>query len=256
MSRLGTNRHSNIVITLGPSDEKLVPIAQDVAIERATIVCEVMFHIAAIRSLQHAPARGATALVECLKARLQDRTATGEHQAAHLLPGQIRIANLPVWELAASGGGGVRNDDLARLEARTQSCFALTWVLPSVFNRADSQAEKMAGNDGLKRLFGMAVHQLWRTARTEQAQPLVIDRHAVLTALQTWFRDVNDCYERAADRKREAWTVGTLEQNPRSDDRRRESTILATYADSLKIVNVARFINARLPEIESQYRFL
>jgi hypothetical protein len=239
-----------------PKDARLVPLAQDVAIDRATTVCEVMFHIAAIRSLQQTGDRGANALVECVKAHLQDRTAQDGHQAAHLLPGQIKVANRPVWELASVPGVNVTAGDLVRLEARAQSCFALTWVLPAVFNRADSQAERMAGNDGLKKLFGDAVHLMWRTARTDPAQPLVIDRHAVITALQGWFSAVNSCYDRAADRKLLAYQTAVVNSGGTADNRHREMRILATYADSLLVANPARFISAHAPYLDSMYRFL
>jgi len=235
-------------------DARLVPIAQDVAIDRATIVCEVMFHIAAIRSLQQPGAHGANALVECVKAHLQDRTAQDGHQAAHLLPGQIKVDHRPVWELAAATT--VSSGDLVRLEARTQSCFALTWVLPAVFNRADSQAERMAGNDGLKKLFGDAVQLLWRTARSDAAHPLAVDRHAVLTALQEWFRGVNDCYERAADRKLLAYHDAVSSRGGTADNRHREMRILATYADSFRVENVARFITAHARHLDTMYGFI
>ena len=256
MSRVTTNRQSTIRIVLGADGQKLVPIAQDVAIARAVAVCEVMFHVAAIRSLQHATAAGASALVECVTAHVQDRTAQGDHQAAHLLPGQIRVANQQVWQLASAGAAAVSASDLVRLEARTESCFAATWVLPAVFNRADSQAERMAGNDGLKKLFGTAVHLLWRTARVDAAQPLVIDRHAVITALQGWFRAVNDCYERAADRKRLAALAALPVHAVKADERDRERRILATYADSLLVASVPRFVSAHAPHLDSLYRFL
>lgn len=256
MSRITTNRHSTIKIVLGDNDEKLVPIAQDVAIARAATVCETMFHLAAIRSLQRSSDRGANALVECVGAHLQDRTAEGDHQAAHLLPGQIRVANRPIWELAATATTGVSASELVALEARTESCFAETWVLPAVFNRADSQAERMAGNDGLKKLFGAAVQQMWRTARVDEAQPLVIDRLAAVAALQEWFRALNDCYERASERKRLAYVAALPRGTARADDRDRERRILAAYADSLLIASVPRFISAHVQHLDAVYRFL
>lgn len=256
MSRITTNRQSTIKIVLGADDQKLAPIAQDVAIARAATVCEAMFHLAAIRSLQRSADCGANALVECVRAHLQDRTAEGDHQAAHLLPGQIRVANRPVWELAAAAAPGVAASEQVRLEARTESCFAATWVLPAVFNRADSQAERMAGNDGLKRLFGAAVQQMWRTARVDPAQPLVIDRLAAVAALQEWFKAVNDCYERASERKRLAYLAALPRGTAKADDRDRERRILATYADSLLIASVPRFISAHVPHLDTMYRFL
>ena len=114
----------------------------------------------------------------------------------------------------------------------------------------------MAGNDGLKKLFGDAVHLMWRTARTDPARPLAVDRHAVITALQGWFRAVNDCYERASDRKQLAYHMAVVQKGGTADNRYREMRILATYADRLLVANVARFVSAHAPHLDSMYRFI
>jgi len=237
-------------------DARLVPIAQDVAIARAAMVCEVMFHIAAIRSLQQAGGHGASALVECVKAYPQDRKGQDGHQAAHLLPGQVRVASRPVWELAATPHEQVTASDRDRLEARTEICFATTWVLPDIFNRADSQAEVMAGGEGLKRLFGEAVQLMWQRSRTSPDQPLAIDRLWVIAALERWFKAVNVCYTRAAEQKRLAHLTLLPTDPARAAGRLREHRVLATYANSLVIANVARFISAHASHLDTMYRFL
>jgi hypothetical protein len=251
------NRQSVFTIASRELDEKLVPIAQDIAIERAAAICEAMFHMAAIRSLQRRPDLGASALVECVGALVQDRTAAEGHQAAHLLPGQIRVGTMPVWALAAAGADcGIPAVEIERLEARTQSSFASTRVLPAVFNRADSQAEKLAGFAGLKPLFAATVRQLWQGVRTDGSRPLAIDRGAVLASLGAWFKTVNGVYETASGRKLDAWVAADTRGRLTADDRHREADILATYADSFKIYNIARFISAHAPHVDGWYHVL
>jgi hypothetical protein len=138
-------------------------------------------------------------------------------------------------------------------------CFAKTNVLPALFNRADSQAEmsaKKSSHRGLKELFGAAVQEMWRAARVDPARPLVIDRDATLHGLQTWFDEVNAVYESASARKNDAAAKAKAERGPRAGDRAAEAQVLATYAESFKIVSVARFSAAHLPQIYERYRFL
>lgn len=230
---------------LGPSNQNLVPVAQDVAIHRATVVAEVCFHIAAIRSLQTTPQTGAQARVRCVAAHVQTSSAQFGQQAAHLLPGQIVVNDLPVWKLATARPPASASAVL-QLEQATQMCFAWTNVLPALFNKADSEAEGTglpAPAQTLKPLFGTVVQDMWHRARVDPAQPLTIDREAVLAALQTWFGQISAVYRDAEGRKR---------ARGRAD----EALVLATYANSFQVANAGRLVQSRLPQVYQRYRFL
>jgi hypothetical protein len=236
---------SKQLIDLGPDKENLVPIAQDIAILRGRAVAETMFHIAAIRSLQPVSAGSAAAHVTCQAAHVQSCSATEGQQAAHLLPGQILIGGHPVWALAATTTRELHGD-VDRLKQQTMLCFALTNVLPALFNRADSEAEgtgATAAVQTLKPLFGEVVGSLWRGAHVHPARPLVIDRAAVDTALQRWFREVSAVYRDAAGRKA-------------ARQRLDEARVLTTYADSFQVANVMRFVTQHLPQVYQRYSFI
>jgi hypothetical protein len=242
------------VVDLGPNAERLVPVAQDVAIARGVAVTEAMFHIAAIRSLYGPPAAGASAAVSCVGATLQDTTAQHGQQAAHLLPGTITVDERPVWTLAdASRVPKSLRGEVERLSLATQSVFAMTNVLPAVFNRADSQAERMAAESpvrGLKELFGTVVRQLWMASRVDPARPLAVDRAAVLGTVGAWFSEVNRVYRRASELKAEKAGPAGDERTAGAESRALEARVLATYADSFSVVNVARFIASEAPHLQ------
>jgi len=233
-------------VDLGANRENLIQIAQEVAIERGAQVVESLFAMGAIRSLHAGPAaRHAT--ITCEKARVQSYGAKRGQQAAHLLPGQILVDGIPVWELARS-----RSPELSRevevLKLRTQMCFADMRVLPALFNRADTEAEG-TGKDGaaaaerLKPLYGSVVQAMWRSVEVHPEAPLVVDRKGVQQALGGWFERVRQVYHEAADRKA---ARGRIE----------EACVLTTYADSFHVGGVARFIEWKLPYLRSRHRFL
>jgi hypothetical protein len=64
---------------------------------------------------------------------------TGPMQAAHFLPGQVRIGGRPVWEYA--------KDPATR--GQIEFLFAEVEHLPLIFNQADSAAEAKGQNSGL-----------------------------------------------------------------------------------------------------------
>ncbi|APR86559.1 Hypothetical protein A7982_11908 [Minicystis rosea] len=232
-------------------------IAQEVAIQRGALMTEVFLHMAAIRSLVGPSRPAGDAEIQCVAAHVQDMRAQSGQQAAHLLPGQILIGGRPVWELVPAHASSLSVYESIRLEQQTKLCFAKTNVLPAIFNRADSQAEVMARRasvQGLKELFGAAVLEMWSSARVDVARPLVIDREAALRGLQMWFEQVTPVYEEAAQRKHDAWLAAQTQRS--AENRALESRILSIYADSFKVVSVARFAQARVPEVFARYESL
>ncbi len=245
MSRTKVYGRSRQVIHLGEDRERVVPIAQDIAIARGAQVAEALFDMAAIRSLQTDPRHGANASVLCERAQVQACSAKGGQQAAHLLPGQIVVNGLPVWELARTADPALASD-VGKLQARTQMCFAATNVLPALFNKADTEAEGRGvptPTQRLKPLFGTVVQGMWRQARVAAELPLCVDRSAVETALRSWFMRISDVYLDAAGRKAEAQHLD-------------EARVLVTYADSFKVANPGRFIDSNLRFIRDRYDFL
>jgi hypothetical protein len=230
---------SQRLLDLGPNLQNLVPVAQDVAIARGQLVAQVLFEIAAIRSLQLTAAHPECAIVTCVAAHVQTSSAQHQQQAAHLLPGQIMIGAEPVWMLAKHPDAAL-SAEVSRLAHQTRMCFAWTNVLPALFNIADSEAEgtgRVGAAQTLKPLFASIVQTLWKTARVDPAQPLTIDRAATLTALRRWFEQVTRVYLDAASRKA-------------ARGRQDEARVLTTYADSFKVANVGRFV---LANIAAQY---
>jgi hypothetical protein len=237
------------------SQHSLRTVAEDIAIERGECVAEAFFHMAAVRSLH--PALRAP-VVTCRGAAVQDQKATDGAQAAHLLPGQILIGAQPIWALAeAAPGSGLGADEVGRLSPRLQMCFAKTNSVPAHFNRADSQAEKMAAaaGGGLKNLFADAVRALWENARVDAARPLVIDRGNVIRALGVWFSAVNGVYRAAEQQKRAA--VAREREAAAQQRRSDEADVLAAYADSFRVAaEPTRFVRSHLSWIDQVYRWL
>jgi hypothetical protein len=245
MSRTKVYGTSQQVIDLGPDRKKIVPIAQDIALARGAQVAEVLFDMAAIRSLQTDARHGAGASVICERAHVQACSAKEGQQAAHLLPGQILVNGLPVWELARTTDPKLASE-VHKLQARTQMCFAATNVLPALFNKADTEAEGRGiatPTQRLKPLFGTVVQGMRRQARVGAELSMCVDRQAVESALRSWFMQVSAVYLDAAGRKAEA-------------RRMEEARVLATYADSFRVANPGRFVDSQLRFIRDRYEFL
>lgn len=247
-------RQSEQVADLGAKNERLVPLAQDVAIQRGVAVAETLFNIAAIRSLHGGAASLRPAKIECVLASAQDRSATCGQQAAHLLPGRITVDGKSVWELArVPSTAAVTARVLALLEDRTEAGFARTSVLPAVFNRADSQAEAMVGAGGLKPLLAEAVRWMWLNARVDPLRPLHVDGQTAIHALGLWFRHINRVYELAAARKVQAFNRASQAGSGSAGDRELEGRILAVYAESFEVAQPARFVNAHAAFLRTRY---
>jgi hypothetical protein len=242
MSRVIAYGSSSRIVDVNAGQGSLESLAQDVAIHRGQAVTEAMFHMAAIRSLQTRPETGTQAIVTCGRASVQLSTAQEGQQAAHLLPGQIRVGSFLVWQLATHPDRKIASE-VVRLEKTTEQCFGLVNVLPAAFNKADSEAEGRGGEsaaDRLKPLFGAVVQTLWRTAVVDPARPLTIDRKATLAALGSWFQQITSVYQDAARRK-------ALRGYPD------EARVLTTYADSFRVANPGRFVAANVAQILARY---
>lgn len=77
--------------------------------------------------------------ITCQKAVLQNFSSPESMQAAHFLPGQLRIGGLPVWQLPSQ----------VKVGRSLAFMFAEVEHLPTPFNQADSQAEAKGGATGL-----------------------------------------------------------------------------------------------------------
>ncbi len=246
MSRAHGYGPSELRTDLGENNQNLDALAEEVAIQRGRCVAEVLFHIAAIRSVQGDAPTGKRALVRCSRALVQLSGARHGQQAAHLLPGQITVENEPVWELARSTERSATSAELFRVKQQTQLCFAATNVLPAMFNKADTEAEGSGSSSAaqtLKPLFGSVAQQLWRDARVDASRPLAIDRDATFAALGAWFRNITAVYSDASKRK-----AGRA----RTD----EARVLERYAESFRVANPSRFVLAELPAIYQRYHFV
>jgi hypothetical protein len=252
MSREKSYGTTGIELDLTRDTARLIALVEDAAIARGAAVSAVMLHMAAIRSLHTKRPHGENAAVQCVAARVQDRQGTDGYQAAHLVPGAIKVNGRDVWDLVAPTDGAMR-----RLQLQTKEAFAETRVLPAAANRADSQAEGDGSPNSairLKTLFGAQVQSMWMSQRFVAGRPLAIDRVGVLSALNGWFVGLNRAYEAAAVLKRHA---GTVAADAKARERRAlEATVLETYARSFKIVNVARFVEKEIGAIYHRYDWL
>lgn len=252
MSREHARGTTSMDLDLARDTARLVALVEDAAIARGGAVSAVMFHMAAIRSLHTRRPNGENAAVQCVAARVQDRQGADGYQAAHLVPGAIKVNGHDVWDLVPSGG-----DVMTRLQLQTKEAFAETRVLPAAVNRADSQAEGDGSPNSavrLKNLFGAQVQSMWKSQRFVASRPLAIDRAGVLDALSGWFVGLNRAYELAAIQKRHAETSAS---DAKARERRAlEAVVLETYARSFKIVNVARFVEKEIGAVYHRYDWL
>ena len=235
---------------------RLVALVEDVAIARGAAVSALMFHMAEIRSLHTNRLDGEKATVTCVAARVQDRRGTDGYQAAHLVPGAIKVNGKDVWDLVTPSNGA-----MLRLQLQTKEAFAETRVLPAAANRADTQAEGSGSPAGspsdaikLKNLFGAQVQLMWMSQRYVATRPLAIDRDGVLNALGGWFSGLTRAYELAAVIKRHAGLVAV--DTGARERRALEASVLETYARSFQIANVARFVEKEIGPIYHRYDWL
>ena len=256
MSEREKGRKSDQTVELD-EDRSIETIAQDIAIHRSVAVAESLCHMAAIRSLQ-TDNRAATALIQCRAAKVQDRTATEGHQAAHFLPGQIAVDGVNVWNLAkTSRETEALRSKIQRLQIETMAVFARTAVLPAIFNRADSQAERISqdsGVQGLKEVFRECVSKLWTNSRVNKQCPLAIDTDAILLALGHWFEKVNAVYLAASERKLDK--SRSAKKDETAEKRLSESRVLAEYCRSFDVKNPRRFLYAHAGIVYEKYSHL
>ena len=240
---------------LDMSDAELVPLAQDIAIDRARTITESTCLMAAIRGVQDdASSVGSHGIVTCHKAVVQDVSATAGQQAAHLVPGQISVNGIAVWNLAhRSYAPSIDSSELLRLQLQTKSTFAKTNVLPAEFNRADSEAEGSGSgtNLRLKHEFGRAVGGLWANARSGPQGIVTIDRDAVVESLRHWFSTANIAYAMAAQRKVDRASSASGQARRR---REAEARVLETYANSFDVKNVGRFLHSSAASVFLRYQ--
>jgi|GEM_PF-2024519 len=252
MSREIKHGTTGITLDLERDTARLVALVEDAAIARGAAVSALMFHLAAIRSLHTLKPHGEHAAVMCVAARVQDRQGGDGYQAAHLVPGAIKVNGLDVWDLITPTSG-----QMLKLQLQTKEAFAETRVLPAAANRADSQAEGDGSPNSairLKTLFGSQVQLMWKSQRFVASRPLTVDRDGVLHALSGWFAGLNRAYESAAVLKRQA---AALAGDANARERRTlEASVLETYAQSFKIVNVARFVQKEIGAVYRRYDWL
>jgi hypothetical protein len=113
-----------------------------------------------------------TAKVDCIAAQRQHFSSTSGYQAAHYLPGQIRIDGSYPWNLIQD----------ARTRLQFEVLFADVEHLPADFNKADSAAESC----GLKDAFARSCQAVvWRNVQRPAGE---LDRQAVREVYQQIWR--------------------------------------------------------------------
>jgi hypothetical protein len=149
-----------------------------------------------------------TPLISLKGAEVQDATAHGGEQAAHVLPGQILIDGKPPWTLA--GGDAMKVAWLAR--------FMVTSAVPVSFNTADSAAEAA----GLKEAFRQACERAWSNA--------VAGGRDLTPNYETFLADAGRAFQSAEHGKRAKEAAASSKGATRaSEDRLLESVILRAY---------------------------
>jgi hypothetical protein len=120
--------------------------------------------------------------VTCAAAIRQNFSSSNPMQAAHFLPGQLRIGARPIWELTRS----------PRARAKVEFWFAEVEHLPAPFNHADSEAEASGATRGLCTALSAAVTILLRPQ--SGLSPIQL-------AYQEWQRLALDALQSAQDNK-------------------------------------------------------
>lgn len=217
---------------------RLERIAQEVVLAKADAACEAMILLATTR-LVLGPAWKESD-ISCGRAEVQKTTAMStlefRRQAAHLLPGNLRISGRSSWTMVDKYLPG---QDGIRLSGHLRMVFANTISLPACFNIADSKAE--SGESGLKQAFADAVIIMGRSLgpNLKQATPF---RLAVDAGLKHWFASVDLAYAAAADDKR---AKAKDKSAPKATRERRmlEARVLSEYHRSCSIANPLRLID-------------
>lgn len=188
------------------------------------------------------------AAVECTAAAVQNFSSSqtmthtgqpaGPHQAAHFLPGQIRIGGRELWQFASKPA--TRN--------AIQFLFAEVEHLPVAFNQADSAAEAKGHAGGLCAAFAGACATLLQRAMPVQRAPGKIDMDLLRAGYDRWHDLATGALAKAiADKTAKAGTpplvgdpfagytpesISARSQAPASEWNRDESlSILRYYAE-------------------------
>ena len=128
-----------------------------------------------------------TSTASCTAALLQRYSYPRPDQAAHFMPGQLRLNGLPIWEYQANTVGRLYLMDM----------FADVERLPVNFNRADSEAE--SGPLGLKELAARCTGHIVRHSGSSGGR---VDRQFVWNVYQgLWLPGLDDAIETAIANK-------------------------------------------------------
>ena len=146
-------------------------------------VVRVMCYIGILRGLGHIRDN---ARVDCIAAQRQHFSSPDGHQAAHYLPGQIRIDGVYPWNLIKD----------PRTRIQFESLFADVEHLPADFNKADSAAEAC----GLKDAFARTCQAL--ILRVNQLSGGGLDHRAIREVYQgTWHPAAEQAFRVAMQQK-------------------------------------------------------
>jgi hypothetical protein len=116
----------------------------------------------------------------------------GPHQAAHFLPGRIRIGGTDLWRFAPRPGA--RN--------AVEFLFAEVEHLPVPFNQADSAAEAKGQPLGLCAAFAQACATIISLPFAANAPAGKVNRDLLRAAYEAWQRNALQALERALAAKR------------------------------------------------------
>ncbi len=166
-----------------------VALARDHAIGRNRRIAQCLCMLGLMRAQGLLPV---TARCRVIGAQLQDFSSVAGHEAAHYMPGQLRMhvsgkGDVEPWALLADPHS---RDAMATLFSRVQD-------LPANFNKADSYAEKYA-SPPLKGVFEAACQQV---VNALPLRPGVLNLPAVQSAYQHWIAQSILAYRSAINRK-------------------------------------------------------
>lgn len=151
--------------------------------------------------------------IDCVAAVRQNFSSPGnlEHmglpapssQAAHYLPGQIRIDGRNLWQLFSR-----------HTAPSVEFLFAEVEHLPLAFNQADSEAENNGHDEGLCAAFARACTVMAQSRILARPQPGVVDGNLLNTAFAEWQSGVVAALKRAILNKRRKPGIPPLVGNP------------------------------------------
>ncbi len=129
---------------------------------------------------------------------------TGPNQAAHFLPGQIRVGTKEIWQFA--------KNPVTR--GHIEFLFAEVEHLPIPFNQADTAAEAKGQAGGLCSALARACTTLIRGNATGQVPPGKISSHLLQAAYEDWSRGAISALNDAIAAKTAKPGIPPLEGDP------------------------------------------